>query len=197
MLGSHPPFLPDRGEINASLVGADLGGAGLEGANLGFAGLEGADLGFARLEGADLGFAGLEGANLGFARLEGADLRNADFRNSDWAGASNRASPAQSADFRGAQELVQDQLENVIGNIDTLLPDYPDPNGEEYAVWSCWEFPPAGFDDLVARALDFGIGTRADLLDDWLCGREPPLRTGTHLAADAAYPPGHALSNRE
>ena len=45
----------------------------------------------------------------------GADLRYADSE-SIWAGASNRASPAQFADFRGAQDLTQAQLEDLIGN---------------------------------------------------------------------------------
>jgi hypothetical protein len=177
----------------ARLEGAILSQARLEGAILWGARLEGAHLSQARLEGADLRQARLEGADLSQARLEGADLSATDFRNSNWAGVSNRASPAQFADFRGAQDLFQGQLETVIGNSGTLLPDYPDANGQEYSVASCWDVPPPDFEDLLAKALRFG-GSRADLLDEWLCGREPPARVGTRLPVDAPYPPGHPLA---
>ena len=53
----------------------------------------------------------------------GGEPQNADFRSSNWAGASNRASTAQFADFRGAQALTQAQLDELIGNAATLLPE--------------------------------------------------------------------------
>ena len=115
--------------------------------------LEGANLSEARLEGANLRGARLEGANLCRARLEGANLALADLRRSNWAGASNRASPAQFADFRGAQGLTQAQLEDLIGNAGTLLARRHAPDtGEPFYVWSCWEKPPPDLDRIVATA---------------------------------------------
>jgi hypothetical protein len=95
----------------------------------------------------DLRFVKLPGA-----RLERADLRYAGFRKSNWAGASNRASPAQFADFRGAQALTQTQLDQLIGNEDTLLPAGPSDTGDPFHVWSCWETPPPDLDAIVATA---------------------------------------------
>ena len=117
--------------------------------------LEGADLVGAQLEGANLGGARLEGANLDGARLEGADLRYADFQRSNWAGASIRASPAQFADFRGAQGLTQGQLDQMIGNEQTLLPDTGG-----FTIPSCWKTPPDGFDALVERVARWSSARR-------------------------------------
>jgi uncharacterized protein YjbI with pentapeptide repeats len=191
----------------ARLEGADLGGARLEGADLRearlewaylrVARLEGADLGGARLEGADFVGARLEGADLGGARLEGAHLGWADLRSARWAGAHVR-SAAHFADFRGAQDITQAQLDHVIGNPGTLLPDHPAPDtGAPYRVWTCWTDPPENLDALLERAELFDEEARAALRAQWLCGPDNPRRpTGTPLALDAPYPEGHPLANR-
>ena len=136
------------GPRRARLEGADLG-ARLEGADLGGARLEGANLSGARLEGADLGGARLEGANLSEARLEGADLRARISGDQTGPAHQIRASPAQFADFRGAQGLTQDQLDQLIGNEHTLLPDTG-----SFTIPSCWKTPPDGFDALVERVAE-------------------------------------------
>jgi uncharacterized protein YjbI with pentapeptide repeats len=195
----------------ARLEGANLGGARLEGANLSGARLEGANLGGVRLERADLRRARLEGANLAEARLEGAflfearlegtNLRRTDLRRSYWHGASNRASPAQFADFRGARELTQTQLESLIGNAETLLPagNAPD-TGAPFYIWSCWEPPPPDLDQIIATAAGpfADDADRAALRAEFLCSPDNPRRkTGTPLALDAPYPEGHSLAGRE
>jgi uncharacterized protein YjbI with pentapeptide repeats len=184
--------------IGARLEGANLAQARLEGVDLIRARLEGADLSKARLEGADLFEARLEGANLSGSRLDGADLRSADFRNSVWASASSRASPAHSADFRGAQGLTQGRLDRWIGDRDTLLPVGLSEAGEAWYVWSCWDVPPPDLDGIVATAADvIEIGPPpSELRDDFLCDREPRHKTGTPLPIDAPYPPGHPLADR-
>ena len=198
----------EGGDLRAArLEGADLSLARLEGANLSLALLEGADLSAARLEGAVLRAARLERANLREARLEGADLREADFHDANWAGASNRASPVQFADFRTSRDLTQSQLEHVIGNEQTLLPDRPngsgrrphDPMGDAYYVWSCWETPPHDLDAIVARAAGpfADDAERENLRREFLCGPDTPRRrTGTPLALDAPYPDGHPFLYR-
>jgi uncharacterized protein YjbI with pentapeptide repeats len=191
----------------AQLEGADLRGARLEGAKLSEARLERADLTGARLEGADLTGARLEGADLTGARLEGASLRWADFHDTNWAGVSNGASPAQFADFRTSQDLTQSQLGHVIGNEQTLLPNRPngsgrrphDPTGDAYYVWSCWETPPDDLDAIIARAAGSFAddADRENLRREFLCGPgNPRRRTGTPLALDAPYPPGHPFLAR-
>jgi uncharacterized protein YjbI with pentapeptide repeats len=191
----------------AGLQGANLQGARLEGTNLFMAGLQGANLSAAGLEGADLSEAGLEraqltsarleGANLRNARLEAADLRAADLRSAYWDGADVR-SPTHLADFRGAEGLSQAQLDYVIGNVGTLLPDHPAPDtGEPYRVWTCWTDPPDNLDAILEYAEPFNEDSRAALRAEWLCGPDNPRHpTGTPLALDAPYPEGHPLANR-
>jgi hypothetical protein len=147
------------------------------------------DLRFVKLPGARL-----ERADLRGARLERADLRYAGFRKSNWAGASNRASPAQFADFRGAQALTQAQLDQLIGNEDTLLPDGPSDTGAPFHVWGCWETPPEGFDALVARVAERTGGDPDSIRAEFLCGPDNPRRkTGTPWPLDKPRPEGHPL----
>ncbi len=178
-----------------NLQAADLSHLNLGRALLAGARMEGADLSGARMEGADLSGARMEGANLFGARMEGAVLSGADFRNANWAGASNRASPAQFADFRGGQDLTQAQLDHFIGNAGTLLPDRPNEHGEPFHVWSCWDTPPPGLDAIVTTAAGrfADDADRAELRRQFLCGRHAPIRIGTPLPVDAPRPPGHPL----
>ncbi|TPE51495.1 pentapeptide repeat-containing protein [Amaricoccus solimangrovi] len=184
----------------ARMEGAYLRGARMEGANLWQARMEGADLRGARMEGANLSGARMEGADLWQARMEGADLRGADLRNSKWAGASIRASPAHFADLRGAQDVTQAQLDQFIGNAGTLLPEGNAPDtGEPYHVWSCWETPPEGFDDLVRYLyLSNPFVSESELRAEFLCRQDNPARKLENgLPVSAPYPPGHPLAEGE
>ena len=120
----------------------------------------------ARLERADLTWARLEGADLKRARLEGAVL---------W-----------KADLRAAQYLTQAQLEKVIGNAETLLPDHPAPDtGGPYRVWTCWTNPPDNLERFLERAEPSSEKRRAALRAEWICGLENPRRaTGTPCALE-------------
>ncbi len=127
--------LPSLNLVARDLRGARASDATLAGADLREARMEGADLSGARMEGAVLSRAGMKGAVLSRARMEGAVLSGADVRSAKWAGVSNRASPAHFADLRGAQELMQDQLDELIGKRQTLLPDGDAPDtGEPYYI---------------------------------------------------------------
>jgi hypothetical protein len=189
----------------ANLAGARLKGARLvlgrlDGAILADANMEGADLFRASLVGAILRWARLEGTNLFQAELEGADLRWTDLRSSSWDGASIGTSLAESADLRGGRDMTQAQLEDLIGNEDTLLPDGPSDTGEPFFVWSCWETPPPEFERIVATAAGFMAPdfVRAALRAEFVCGPGNPRRkTGTPLALDAPYPEGHPLAGRD
>ncbi|MCL7938843.1 pentapeptide repeat-containing protein [Halomonas sp. ATCH28] len=173
----------------ARLDGAKLFGAQLEGAHLDHAQLEGAQLLGSRLEGADLFGARLEGADLRWARLQGARLEGADLR---WA-------VLHTADLRGAQGLTQVQLDGVIGNADTLLPEGTD-TGEAYYIWNCWEQPPPNFQGTVATwggSVETDEGEHLLLREAALCGNRPRERTGTPLAQDAPYPEGHPIAGSD
>jgi hypothetical protein len=183
--------------MEARLQGADLTLARLEEANLMGARLEGANLGGVRLDGANLEGARLEGANLQVARLDGANLSGADFRRSNWLGALKRPALAWGADFRGAQELTQAQLDNVIGDDGTLLPEGNAPDtGEPFHVWNCWETPAPELDQIIA-AVGGRSADPAVLRVALLCRPDNPRRkAGTPLALDAPYPEGHPLADR-
>jgi hypothetical protein len=55
----------------------------------------------------------------------------------DWRGASIGPSPAHSVDFSGGKNLMQNQLDLVIGDEKTILPRDAR-SGEHLHVWSCW-----------------------------------------------------------
>ena len=170
----------------------DGGGGPQRGADGGGGPQRGADGGggprLARMEGADLG----RGADGGGGPLPGADLRIS----AEWAGGETGA-PAHSADLRGAKGLTQNQLDQMIGNAETLLPETLD-DGAVPSIPSCWATPPPFFEAMIAR-MPYGDEDRAnDLRAEFLCpdGTEP-VRTGTPLALDAPYPDGHPLADRE
>ncbi|MEL6679976.1 MAG: pentapeptide repeat-containing protein, partial [Pseudomonadota bacterium] len=160
---------------DARMEGAVLWGARMEGANLRDARMERADLSGARMEGANLRYARMEGANLSDARMEGANLRDArmegavlwgaDMRSVSWAAATLRGAAAQDTDLRFGIELTQPQLDQVLGNENTLLPD-------GLHVWTCWDpeaLPPTarGTAEQGARFL---FASAEDILADWTCG---------------------------
>ncbi|MEM8569687.1 MAG: pentapeptide repeat-containing protein [Pseudomonadota bacterium] len=201
----------------AQMEGANLRAAQMEGANLEAAQMEGADLAWAQMEGADLSFAHMEGANLSraemegtkprWAQMKGADLRNAQMEGADFMGAqmegailiganlksadwtrANVRSPAQSADFRGGQRILQKQFDQMIGDTETLLPDFPEPvSGEPYYIPSCWPESPSILEDFLSNLPEnvFVFLTAEDARSEFLCrsGQEPQ-RTGTPCALD-------------
>lgn len=161
------------------MEGAVLSGARMKGADLREAQLEGANLRQAQLEGANLRDAESAGANLSGAQLRGASLRGAILRSVDWAGAQVR-SPAQSADFRGSRSLSQDHLDQMIGNMETLLPVSDPP----LSIPSCWRDLPASFATIYRMfELRFGLLIANDI--EFLCPEgEEPQPTGTPCALD-------------
>lgn len=178
---------------SARFVSADLSWAQLEGARLTGAQLERADLKWARMEGADLSWARLKDADLRWARLNWTDLREAQLQGADlsWTqlqGANLRDvsldwAALQYADLRGVQGLSQAQLDNVIGNVYTLLPVSPAPDtGEPYYIWSCWHEMPPNFEQLLG-----------DQSGDLICGDSPRQQSGTTVPQGAPYPEDNPL----
>jgi hypothetical protein len=156
---------------------------------------EGFALGGAAGGGGPLGGKAGGGRALGGAIGGGGPPRGRS-RSANLAGALVR-SPAGYADLRGAEGLTQAQLENVIGDAATLLPDSPaDDTGEPYRVYTCWTDPPGNLDDLIDHVAPWDEAGEA-LRAEWLCGPDNPRRpTGTPLALDAPYPDGHPLAHR-
>jgi len=183
------------------MADADLSFAKLEAAQLNDTLMQGANLSFAIMDGTSLRRAQLEQAGIRNASLDGADLRETDLRSTEW-GRSCFAALAHSADLRGAIDLTQAQLDRMIGNADTLLPDGLAPDTHEpYSIPSRWTAPGPPFLEQMIATLGvpsvFGP-TTDDLRNEFLPpeGVEPP-RTGTPLALDAPYPDGHPLADRE
>ncbi|MCO7244680.1 pentapeptide repeat-containing protein [Halomonas sp. Mc5H-6] len=181
----------------ALLEGAYLTFAQLNEANLVGAKLVGADLHGARLESADLEGANLERADLTFANLEMADIKGANFE-----GAELRWTVMRDADLRNARHLTQAQLNGVIGNANTLLPNLPAPDtGEPYHVWSCWEKEPPDFNRLVLitnETVYWGdefTGLTSRLREELRCTNGPRKRVGTPLAPNVPYPESYPLAN--
>ena len=120
-------FLRDVGLVGAQddvidLSGADLRGADLRGVNLAGATMDGANLTNAHLNdatltGASLSDAILEGTDLTGARLGGAILTSADLN-----GAHLGKAILSGADLTGAQNMMQQQFDEVSSCRDALLP---------------------------------------------------------------------------
>ncbi len=169
---------------------AEMRGSKLHGAYLGEARMPNASFNGAHFERAVLWHAQMREADFSKAHMNEADLRAANVKASTWTNAHLRA-PAHDADMRGARSLTQVQLENVIGNIGTLLPIYPDENGERYYVWSCWA---ASSEEIATLAPpDEDADGRASLSmyveSEWT----RLARTGTCLPQNAPYPEDHPL----
>jgi len=80
------------------------------------------------------------------------------------------------ADFRGAKGLTQAQLESLIGNSATILPDGPSKTGKPLYIWSCWEDPPPDFDRLLLNAMTMTLTDPKLLRGEFLCGPDNPRR---------------------
>ncbi len=76
------------------------------------------------LLGANLKGANLKGAHLPGANLKGADLRGADLREAYLKEADLKGADLRGADLRGAATLNQEQIDQVIRDEDTKLPDH-------------------------------------------------------------------------
>ncbi len=185
--------LPDLDLTGRDLRGAVAERVSLVGATLTGARMEGADLSFARMEGANLREARLEGANLWQARMEGAVLIGADLRSADWVGAY-AGSLAQFADLRGASNLTQAQLDQMIGNVETLLPETLQ-DGTTPTIPSCWETEP----DWWEQAIDPWRENNPFLEPAYYLCRpgQKPQPTGTVLALNRPRPGGHPLGTGE
>lgn len=95
-------------DARPDLSGADFSQADLMMANLAGADLQGVSFVMAKLQGADLSGADLRKANLVGSRLIGVDFADADLRG---------------ADLSTAEDLTQEQLEQIRGDGQTKLPD--------------------------------------------------------------------------
>lgn len=103
--------------MKARLLGADLSGVNFLGVDL-----SGALMSGARLEGSVLSQARLSGAMLNDATLTNARHIGTDLRDPDWRGATVGIVAAHGADFTGARNPAQAQLEHAIGDAGTQLP---------------------------------------------------------------------------
>ncbi|WP_424927609.1 pentapeptide repeat-containing protein [Amaricoccus tamworthensis] len=184
--------------LKTQLQGAVFKAARMEGAKLSWSSMQGAVLWNARMEGADCGCAQLQAAVLWGARLEGASFNSTDLRSADWAGAT-LCSQAHSADLRGAQNLNQAQLNAILGDERTLLPEGKAPDtGQPYSIAAYWEEAPCHFEQVVAwMARDMIGGQDATIYwEIFLCGDKPVVRYSNSLPVDAPYPEGHPLAER-
>ncbi len=114
---------------DANLQGANFEGSNLPGANLIGSNLRGAKLIGANLEGILLSTANLEHANLYEANLQDANLYEANLQQANLSGTNLEAVIFQKANLCGAnlsrsENLESEQLELVIGDRTTILPEY-------------------------------------------------------------------------
>jgi hypothetical protein len=141
----------------------------------------------------------MKNTSLGTARLIGNDLWCTDLRSVKWSQNSFRSAVARGADFRGVRGLKQADLDSLIGDVNTLLPEGNAPDtGEPFYIWSCWEEIPGDLARVLAipRAWWANDPDAIARLRVEFVGRHRQ-RTGTQLAADAPYPTGHPLADRE
>ncbi len=197
---------------NADFIGAKLNRAKLshshvEGADFSFSEMHKAQFGFSRLEvskfiGAKLNEAALssarmEGADLTGANLEGANANRTDFRYCNWQN-TKVGFEADGSDFRGAQNLKQSQLNRMIGNPHTLLPeglvDQKNPS-----IPDRWPFPkPAYVKTSTVMPIEIPeYPYRRDKVPySFQCTiGEVPLGTGTPRSLKDPYPTDHPLTN--
>lgn len=163
-------LMPGTDLSNASLIEARLLGADLSSASFLGADLSGALMSGARLEGTVLSQARLSGATLTDATLADAQLIGADLRDIDWHGAAVGFVAAHGADFTGARNLTQAQLEHAIGNAGTRLPSGTAPDtGAPWHIAPCWREPPASLGRMTAFASLYTTTPAAKLATDWVC----------------------------
>ena len=105
-------WLARREDYLSVLRKPDLTGRDLRGANLARAFLPDVDMEGARME----------GANLRGARMEGADFSGASLKSADLAFWTCARTNARSADFTGAKNMTQEQVNSLYGDEETKLP---------------------------------------------------------------------------
>ena len=182
--------LTDARMANAILVGSALVEAALTGSDLSSADLTHASLGGAKMAGVALLDASMRDADLTAADLSGVILWGTDARSVAWSSAT-LSGVAPWADLRGAEGLTQAQLDGLIGNRATLIPDglAPETN-RPFTIWSCWAEPPDYFEEILDALVGAkSFGNKYDSIDearsDMLCafGRSPEPR-GVPCALD-------------
>jgi uncharacterized protein YjbI with pentapeptide repeats len=113
----------------ANLNGAELNRAVVNGAVLDRAGLNGAVLNQAvlnrtRFNGAELNGAVLNQAALNRAELVGAELNGAQLNGANFEGANTKLAAVKSTDLSVANNLSEEQVNSMFGDISTSLPIY-------------------------------------------------------------------------
>lgn len=108
---------------DANLQQASLSVAKLQGASLNHANLQGADLFKANLSDASLNGAQLQRSWLDWANFQGARLVMARLQQANFSAAEMLYAGVKAADFTGVTHLSGDQLEVMIGDGSTILPD--------------------------------------------------------------------------
>lgn len=139
----------DRDLRSYVLTNVDFSNAILENANLEGCDCTSGSFHLSNLVGANLKGASLRGANLSRAYLRGAQLHEADLRLADLRRASLTGAYLTDADLRGVdlrstRGVSQEQLEEAIGDINTLLP----PHLERPGHWTKYARPPIAPDSL-------------------------------------------------
>ena len=135
--------------------------------------------------------------------MEGADLqmlgRTSHRRSAEWAARMKprRASRPILRIFAAPVGLTQAQLDQMIGDAGTLLPETLD-DGTVPSIPSCWATPPPLFEAMIDAHVATATRDCANKLRaEFLCPEgTDPARTGTPLALDAPYPEGHPLADR-
>ncbi len=122
----------------------------------------------------------MQGADLSWAEMQGADLRGAQMQNADCSSATLRGALLQSANVT-CRNLTQEQLEQAVGDSETVLPD-------GLTVASCLETLPEDVEAALAHHPEEGNldrASRAEIRDALLCDRdedgkltEQPRRVG-------------------
>jgi len=155
---------------SARMEGADFFGAQMEGVNLSHAKMEGANLARAKLGNANLKRAQMEGTKLTLAHLKGADLFRTQMKDADltaakmqganlrgvhmqavsWGGADLAGVVAQSTNMLNAKNLTQDQLDQIVGNAQTLLPVARAGHGA-FRIATCWDVEPNKSDETIVN----------------------------------------------
>ncbi|MCO4824050.1 MAG: pentapeptide repeat-containing protein [Amylibacter sp.] len=189
-----------------NLTNATLSNAHLEKASLVLTNLTGAVLNEARLKGAGLWGTRLIGTNMETAHLEdvlferavleGTNIRKARLQSSDWKNTTILSATAHGADFRGAVNLTQEQLEFVIGDEFTLLPE-PQFGTVGLGVWSCWSTLklPNNLEGLL-KNIKRPWETLEQTCAKYVCPKgTSPQKTGTPWPLDKPRPKGHPLGD--
>jgi uncharacterized protein YjbI with pentapeptide repeats len=180
-----------RGAVftGAQMQGAQFFRADLRGGVLAWTKLNRAGFSEAKLERASFTNAVLTGSYFPRASLVGADLSNAqvidadfwgaDLRQTRWKDARLSGTTLEKADLRGAVDLTPAQLQNVIGDSDTLLPVEP-----VLHVSDCWTDPPEQIEARIFHIADGSMTDEEVVRNRLVCDGREPVATGTPCPPD-------------